>query len=233
MADLKTLEKTLRGSFHDPALLEQALVHRSYLNENPHFSLTSNERLEFLGDAVLGLLVAERLYRDFPGLSEGEMTRLRAALVQRDTLARVARSIGLGDYLYLGKGEEVSGGREKPTNLAAALEAVLGAVYLDGGMVAAEKVVWLLLEVEIDRVAGQPGEVDYKSRLQELVQARYQVTPDYRALGATGPDHARSFTVEVVVGGEVLGKGSGKSKKAAETQAARIALERLSGQSDR
>ena len=110
---------------------------------------------------------------------------------------------------------------------------MLGAVYLDGGMVAAEKVVWLLLEVEIDRVAGQPGEVDYKSRLQELVQARYQVTPDYRALGATGPDHARSFTVEVVVGGEVLGKGSGKSKKAAETQAARIALERLSGQSDR
>jgi len=233
MADLETLQKTLHVSFHDPVLLEQALVHRSYLNENPHFSLASNERLEFLGDAVLGLLVAERLYRDFPELSEGEMTRLRAALVQRDTLARAARSIGLGDYLYLGRGEEASGGRKKPTNLAAALEAVLGAVYLDGGMVAAEKVVWLLLEVEIDRVAGQPGEVDYKSRLQELVQARYQVTPDYRALGATGPDHARRFTVEVVVGGEVLGRGSGKSKRAAETQAARIALERLSGQCDR
>lgn len=228
VADLSPLQKTLHVSFHDLALLEQALVHRSYINENPGFSFVSNERLEFLGDAILGFLVAEQLYRDFPELAEGEMTRLRSVLVQRDTLARVAVSISLGDYLYLGRGEEASGGRCKPANLASALEAVVAAVYLDRGIAATRRLVWKLLSEEIAGVAGRVGEADYKSRLQELTQARYRSTPAYRMLEAVGPDHAKRFTVEVTVGEMVLGRGSGRSKKIAETEAARSALERLS-----
>ena len=134
MADLAALQQTLGISFNDLSLLEQALVHSSYINENPGFAPTSNERLEFLGDAVLGLIVAEKLYQDFPQFTEGEMTKLRSALVRRDTLARMARAIRLGDYLYLGKGEEASGGRHKPANLAGALEAVIAAIFLDQGL---------------------------------------------------------------------------------------------------
>ena len=228
MADLIVLQQRLVISFNNPALLEQALVHSSYVNENPDFALTSNERLEFLGDAILNFVVAEKLYQDLPHFSEGEMTRLRAALVSRNTLFRLAKTISLGDYLYLGKGEEASGGRNKPANLAGALEAVIAAIYLDQGLAVAKDCVLRLLEPEMQRVIRQGARLDFKSRLQELIQARYQVTPVYYLVKAEGPDHAKDFTVEVRVGDTVLGKGSGKSKKAAETEAARSALEQLS-----
>ena len=228
LVDLAALQQTLGISFNDPSLLEQALVHSSYINENPGFALASNERLEFLGDAVLGLVVAEKLYQDFPHSTEGEMTRLRAALVRRDTLARMARTIKLGDYLYLGKGEEASGGRRKPANLAGALEAMIAAIFLDQGSTTTREVILRLFNEELQKVASQGGGVDYKSQLQELIQAREQQTPAYQLVEAMGPDHDRRFTVEVRVGDTVLGKGSGKSKKLAETEAARAALEQLS-----
>jgi len=226
LADLAALQQTLGISFNDPSLLEQALVHSSYVNENP--SLASNERLEFLGDAVLGLVIAEKLYQDFPHFDEGEMTKLRAALVRGGTLARVARTIKLGDYLYLGKGEKASGGRRKPANLAGALEAMIAAIFLDQGLTTSNDLVLRLFNEELQRVgASQEAGVDYKSQLQELIQAREQQKPTYQLVVAVGPDHDRRFTVEVRVGDTVLGKGSGKSKKAAETEAAHTALEQL------
>lgn len=228
MTDLAALQEALGVSFHDLSRLEQALVHSSYLNENPGVAPGSNERLEFLGDAILNFIVAEKLYQDFPGLTEGKLTRRRAALVRRDALANIARAIRLGDYLYLGKGEEASGGRGKPANLAGALEAVIGAVFLDQGFVVTREGVLRWLKAEILRVTRQDMEVDEKSRLQELIQSRYQAPPTYRLVAAEGPDHDRKFTVEVMVGGTVLGRGYGKSKKLAETEAARAALERIS-----
>ncbi len=228
MADLTSLQQTLGLSFNDASLLEQSLVHSSYLNENPDFTPVSNERLEFLGDAVLGLIVAGKLYQDSPHLTEGEMTKRRAALVRRETLARIARNIKLGDHLYLGKGEEASGGRQKPTNLAAALEAVIAAIYLDQGPATTRDSVVRLLDTELQKAGSRGVEADYKSKLQELIQARKQPSPNYRVIEATGPDHGKTFTVEVSDGETVLGKGSGKSKKAAESEAARQALGKLS-----
>ncbi|MBA7671881.1 Ribonuclease 3 [subsurface metagenome] len=227
MAELAVLQEILGVSFKDLARLEQALVHSSYINENPDFAPTSNERLEFLGDAVLGLVVAEKLYQDLPSFTEGEMTKLRAALVRRDTLARAARAISLGDYLYLGKGEEASGGRRKPVNLAGALEAVIAAIFLDQGSATAKNFILRLFNKELQKVVSQGAGVDYKSQLQELIQAKEQQTPAYYVIEAKGPDHDRRFTVEVRAGDTVLGRGSGKSKKEAETEAARSALERL------
>ncbi len=227
MAELAVLQEILGVSFKDLSRLEQALVHSSYINENPDFAPTSNERLEFLGDAILGLVVAEKLYQDLPSFTEGEMTKLRAALVRRDALARAARAISLGDYLYLGKGEEASGGRRKPVNLAGALEAVIAAIFLDQGSATAKNFILRLLNKELQKVVSQGAGVDYKSQLQELIQAREQQTPAYYVIEAKGPDHDRRFTVEVRAGDTVLGRGSGKSKKEAETEAARSALERL------
>ncbi len=227
MIDLAILQQTLGISFNDLLLLEQALVHSSYLNENPGFALPSNERLEFLGDAVLGLAVAEKLYQDFPHLSEGGMTKLRSALVRRDSLARIARTLGLGNHLYLGKGEEESGGRDKPANLAGALEAVMAAIFLDQGSAIATDFILRLLSKELQRVVSQGVKTDYKSQLQELIQSRQQQTPAYYLVEAVGLAHDKRFTVEVRIDNAVLGRGSGKSKKVAETEAARSALERL------
>jgi ribonuclease-3 len=204
------------------------MVHSSYINENPDFAPVSNERLEFLGDAVLGLVTTEKLYLYYPQFSEGEMTKLRSALVSRATLARIARNIGLGNYLYLGKGEEASGGRNKLTNLAGALEAVIAAVFLDQGPAIAKDFILRLLNKELQKVVSQGVQADYKSQLQEIIQSRQQQTPTYYIVEAEGPVHDRRFTVEVRVGNAVLGKGSSKSKKAAEAEAARSALERLS-----
>ena len=228
MVDLVALQENLKVSFNDLSLLEQALVHSSYINENPGFAPVSNERLEFLGDAILGFVVAEKLYQDFPDLAEGEMTKLRSVLVRRDTLARIARAIRLGDYLYLGRGEEASGGRHKLANLAGALEAVVAAVFLDRSLAITREFVLKLLEEELQKVVKQGTVVDYKSQLQELTQSRYRSTPDYRLLEEVGPDHDKRFTVEVGAGDVVLGRGSGKSKKMAETEAAHSALEQLS-----
>ena len=227
MTELASLSETLKISFHNLSLLEQAMVHSSFINENPGHATFSNERLEFLGDAVLGFIVAEKLYQDYPGLAEGEMTRLRSVLVRRDTLVRIARAIRLGDYLYLGKGEEASGGRDKPANLAGALEAVIAAVYFDRGLTAIRELILRLYNDELQKVVGEGAEVDYKSQLQELIQSKYQLTPNYRLIEATGPDHDKKFIVEVMVGDMVLGRGMGKSKKIAEAEAARSALQQL------
>jgi ribonuclease-3 len=227
LTDLVALQQTLDIIFNNISLLEQALAHSSYVNENPDFAPASNERLEFLGDAVLGLVVAERLYQLFPQFTEGQMTRLRAALVRRETLARMAQTIGLGDHLYLGKGEEASGGRQKPLNLAGAIEAVIGAIFLDQGLAQARDFTLRLLETDLSEAVARGDSVDYKSELQELTQAREQQTPTYHVIESTGPEHDKRFTVEVRVGDTLLGWGSGKSKKAAESEAARAALEKL------
>ena len=225
MADLTALQKTLGISFNEPSLLEQALVHSSYVNENP--ATTSNERLEFLGDAVLGLIIAEELYQRLPQSSEGEMTELRSWLVRGDALSRMARAISLGNYLYLGKGEEASGGRLKPANLAGALEAVIATIFLDQGYSVVRAFILRLVDKELKRALSQGIKNNYKSQLQELIQARQQQTPSYQVIEVTGPDHDRKFTVEVKIGNTVLGRGSGKSKKSAEAEAARSALDQL------
>ena len=227
MDDQNELQKKMGVSFQQPELLTQALTHSSYANENPGVAPASNERLEFLGDAILGLIVAENLFRDFPGMSEGEMTRLRSILVKQETLARVAESIKLGNYLYLGKGEEASGGKDKPANLARALEAVVAAVYLDQGSAITEQLVLEILDAELLKTLYQGAIIDYKSQLQELLQAKTQQTPVYHLIETQGPDHNKNFTVEVRLGNDVLATGIGRSKKKAETEAAHIALEKL------
>ena len=229
VAELNELQTILGVSFMQPSLLVQALTHSSYANENPGIAPASNERLEYLGDAVLGLIVAENLYRDFPSLAEGEMTRLRSILVKQETLAQVAESISLGKYLYLGKGEEASNGREKPANLARALEAVIAAVYLDQGTAVTEQLVLDLLDADLRKAFNQGATIDYKSQLQELLQAKTQQTPVYNLIETAGPDHDKKFTVEVRLGDELLARGTGRSKKKAETEAARIALGKFAG----
>ena len=228
MTDLAALQQTLGISFNDPSLLEQALVHSSYINENLGFAPASNERLEFLGDAILGFIVAEELYQRFPQFSEGKMTKLRSALVCRDALSRMARAISLGNYFYLGKGEEASVGRRKPANLAGALEAVIAAIFIDQGLAITRDFILRTVDKELNKVLSRGVEADYKSQLQELIQARQQQTPTYKVIEAVGPNHDRRFTVEVRVGNTALGRGSGKSKKTAEAEAARLALARLS-----
>jgi len=227
LAELSALQQALGITFNDPSLLEHALVHRSYLNENPDLVSDSNERLEYLGDAILGFVVAEKLYRDHPDFDEGDMTRLRSALVRKETLARVAETIELGDHLYLGKGETSSGGRHKPANLASALEAVIAAVYLDRDLKYTGEFILKLLDGELRKVVNKRAVIDYKSKLQELTQSREQKTPAYHVTGTAGPAHIRTFNVEVSLGDTVMGNGSGKSKKEAETEAAREALEKF------
>jgi ribonuclease-3 len=227
LADLAEFQKSIGIMFQSPSLLATALTHSSLVNESSGTVVESNERLEFLGDAVLGFIIAEKLYQDFPGLSEGDMTRLRSALVRQDALARAAQSIRLGDFLDMGRGEEASGGRGRAANLAGALEAVIAAICLDRGTSATRDFVLSLLGEELARAGHQGISVDYKSKLQETMQARRQVAPTYRLVKEVGPDHDKRFTVEVLSGDKVLGRGSGKSKKLAESEAARLALERL------
>ncbi len=224
------LERRLGVKFNDSALLKQALVHSSYVNENPYAAPLSNERLEFLGDAVLGLVVADELFAAYPDQDEGQLTELRTLLVRRDTLAKTARRLKLGDDLYLGKGEEAGGGRTRPTNLAHAYEALVGAVFLDRGLSTARKFVRRSLEQEFQSLPARPFPLDPKSRLQEMSQSRFQMPPQYRLVEAVGPDHDRRFTVEVVVNGRAMGKGQGLSKQEAEKEAAREALARLEDQ---
>lgn len=228
MADLTVLQTNLGIVFNHIALLQQALVHRSYRNENPDSFSLSNERLEFLGDALLGYVVAEELYSRFPRFSEGELTQLRAKLVCRQTLAAVALSLHLGDYLYLGYGEEESGGCYRQSNLCGALEAVIGAASIDQGFDVAKGLVLKLLRTELDKAITEGPLKNSKSRLQELIQAEWQATPVYHILDATGPAHEKVFTVEVLAGDTVLGRGTGKSKRAAEQEAAQAALQKWS-----
>jgi len=221
------LEERLGVTFKDAAMLGQAFVHSSYVNENPELAPESNERLEFLGDAVLGLVVADELYAAYPDQDEGKLTELRTHLVRRDTLARAARQLGLGEELLLGRGEEAGGGRGRPTNLAHVYEAVVGAIFLDSGLAASRRFVRRSLGSDFVTIEERAFPVDPKSRLQELSQSRFQSTPVYRLLEAEGPDHARRFTVEVLIGGQGYGKGRGRSKQQAEKEAARQALQEL------
>jgi ribonuclease-3 len=228
MTDWTGLQNKLGTAFNDLSLLQQAFVHRSYLNENPDFKLGSNERLEFLGDAFLSLVIADILYREFGDLSEGEMTKIRSDLVRQDSLARLASSMGLGEYLYLGQGEEKGGGRRRSRNMACTLEALIGAAFVDQGFDAAKGLILGVFASSIAEVRQRGLASDHKSKLQELIQADRQERPVYRLVEAVGPDHDKTFWVEVVVGGEILGRGSGKSKQAAEKDAAKQALEKRS-----
>lgn len=226
MTDWNDLQSHIGVNFDNLTLLQQAFVHSSYTNENPDFPLSSNERLEFLGDAWLNFVVADKLYHLFPALSEGEMTKLRAALVRQSTLAELASSLQLGDYLLLGKGEEKSGGRHRQNNLACALEALIGAVFLAQGFAVAQDFIWKLVEDLITKMSDEKMD-SHKSKLQELIQAEHQVTPRYRIVDVSGPNHDKEFTVEVIVEESIIGRGKGKSKQKAEEEAARQAWETM------
>jgi ribonuclease-3 len=211
------------GDFRHDHLLLQAVTHSSWVQEHPEAGRDSNERLEFLGDAVVGLAVASYLYSRFPGAREGELSRLKAAVVGEGALAGAARRLGLGELLYLGRGEEQSGGASRPALLADVFEAVCAALYLDSGWQRARDFVIAQLAPAVER-ALRRGTGDYKSALQEVVQ-EHGGSVSYRVVAEEGPDHARVFTVEVLVDGRVAGRGRGRSKKAAEQEAARVALE--------
>jgi ribonuclease-3 len=227
MDRIDTAQTEMGLRFKDRSLLMRALTHRSYLNENPDFVLEDNQRLEFLGDAVLDFVTAAWLYEHFPEFQEGRLTSLRAALVRTPALAKFAREIKLGDHLFLGKGEEDSGGRAREANLCDAFEALIGALYLDSGLPEVLEMLHPLLRDEAERVLAAELDRDPKSLFQEWSQAERGITPRYRTINASGPDHARTFVVAVYVGDEVYGKGPGGSKQAAARAAAKAALERL------
>lgn len=222
---IKDLEAAIGYHFHNISLLQNALTHSSYANERWHNSLLSNERLEFLGDSVLGMLVAEYLYWNFPDRPEGELTRMRADMVCEGTLSATANRIGLGKHLMLGHGEEQGGGRTRDSILADAMESVIAACFLDGGLEAALQIVqkFILVEVPVTRLHN----VDYKTQLQELVQQKKNQVLSYTLVGQSGPDHDKHFDVAVSLNGETVGVGSGSSKKRAEQMAARDAMEKL------
>lgn len=222
---LGALSRRLGYDFTDEALLQRALAHRSWCAEVG--GQPSNERLEFLGDAVLGWVIAEIAYRRHGDLPEGKLTDLRKSVVNATALAEVAQSIGLGEWLLLGKGEDSAGGRQKPSILSDAFEAVLGAVYLDGGVDAAKALVARLFSDRLDVAAGQLDRLDHKTVLQELTARLYDTAPVY-LLTESGPDHSKTFTATVLVAGTALGSGEGKSKKLAEQQAASEAYDALS-----
>lgn len=224
---MQELEKKLNYQFRNPAFLEEALSHSSYANEHRGSHLNSNERLEFLGDSVLGFVTAEFLFARHPDLPEGDLTRIRAALVCEQSLYEVAQKLQLGKYLKLGKGEEAGGGRTRTSILADATEAVFAAVYLDGGITAASALIHrCLLDAEKEE-AVEERRRDYKTALQELVQRQADQVLIYRMVGESGPDHAKVFTAEVLLNGKAVGQGSGHSKKEAEQAAACSAMKQL------
>jgi ribonuclease-3 len=225
--NLSQLEKTLGITFNDKSLLQRALTHRSYLNENPDHPLSDNERLEFLGDAVLDFLTAKYLYNRFPEMAEGQLTSLRAALVKGETLAHFAEALNLGPYLLLSRGEAESGGRKRQALLCAAFEALVGASLLDQGLQAIEGFVLSCIEPEISHILDEELYKDAKSMLQELTQGRLQITPIYRTVAERGPDHAKEFTVEVLIGDAAYGRGIGPNKQVAEQEAAKVALQKM------
>jgi ribonuclease-3 len=222
---IKDLEAAIGYRFKNITLLQRALTHSSYANEYWRDSLMSNERLEFLGDSILGMVVAEYLYHQFPDRPEGELTRMRADMVCENSLAAIAVKIGLGEHLQLGHGEERFGGRNRASILADAVESVIAACYLDGGMDAAKAFVekFILVNVPLRKL----NNADYKTALQELVQQKKNQMIAYRLVGESGPDHDKQFRVELTINGEIVGTGIGSSKKRAEQDAARVALEKL------
>ena len=224
---MQELEKKLNYTFRDPALLSEALSHSSYANEHRAVGLRSNERLEFLGDSVLGFVTAEFLFVQHPGLPEGDLTRIRAALVCEQSLYEVAQKLELGRYLKLGRGEEAGGSRNRTSILADATEAVFAAVYLDGGSGEASALIHrVLLDAEREEVVEERRR-DYKTALQELIQRQADQVLTYRMIGEEGPDHNKTFLAEVLLNGVQAGTGSGHSKKEAEQSAAKAALQKL------
>ena len=222
---IKDLEAAIGYSFQNITLLQNALTHSSYANERWHNSLMSNERLEFLGDSILGMVVATYLYQAFPDRPEGELTRMRADMVCEQALAVVANRLELGKHLLLGNGEEQGGGRNRASILADAVESVIAATFLDGGMDAAKNFIktFILCDVPVTKLHN----ADYKTALQERVQRKKDQTLRYALTGETGPDHDKRFMVQVLLNNAVVGEGSGSSKKRAEQDAARVALENL------
>ena len=222
---IKDLEKAIGYQFRNISLLQNALTHSSYANERWHNSLLSNERLEFLGDSILGMAVAAYLYHNFPDRPEGELTRMRADMVCETSLALIANRLDLGRHLLLGHGEERFGGRSRVSILADAVESVIAACYLDGGIEAAKGVIsrFVLCNVPVSKLQN----VDYKTSLQELVQQKKNQTLRYQLVGESGPDHDKVFTAQVLLNNQVVGEGTGSSKKRAEQDAAREALEKL------
>lgn len=225
---MEQLEERLGYTFQDRSFLENALTHSSYANENKGRSKGSNERLEFLGDSVLGMVVADYLYRSHPDMPEGELTRTRAALVCEESLVEVARKLELGRYLRLGKGEDAGGGRQRPSIQADAVEAVIAAVYLDGGIGSARKLITRFILTNNRRELDGCSR-DYKTALQELVQKESGQVLSYRLMGESGPDHAKTFQVEVSLNGKPVGSGEGRSKKEAEQNAAKAAIALIRG----
>lgn len=226
MSKLAALEKTLGVEFKNKDILHQALVHRSYLNENPGFALDHNERQEFLGDAVLELVVTDYLYHHY-NLPEGELTNLRAAVVKGEMLSRIAEELGLNDYLLLSRGERRDIGKARQYILANAVEAVIGAVYLDQGYDAAAKLIADRIITKLPEVIEQGLHIDSKSRFQELAQERFRITPTYKVIQENGLDHAKEFTVGVFVGRDKMGEGQGSSKQEAQQVAAQEALKKI------
>ena len=222
---IKDLENAVGYRFQDITLLQNALTHSSYANERWHNSLMSNERLEFLGDSVLGMEVAAYLYQNFPDRPEGELTRMRADMVCEQALAKVADRLQLGKHLLLGNGEEQTGGRTRDSILADAVESVIAAIYLDGGIAPARKLIeeYILCNVPVKKMQN----TDYKTQLQELVQQKKNQVLSYQLVGESGPDHNKMFMVEVSLNGNVIGSGSGSSKKRAEQNAAQSAIEKI------
>ena len=222
---IKDLEVAIGYRFKNITLLQNALTHSSYANEQWRDGLKSNERLEFLGDSILGMVVARHLYHTFPNRLEGDLTRMRADMVCEKALAKIAEQIDLGQHLLLGNGEEQNGGRNRSSILADAVESVLAACYLDGGMPAAESFInrFVLCNVPVSK----PANLDYKTALQEQVQQKKNQQLAYRLVGESGPDHDKEFTVEVSLNGTVVGRGVGTSKKRAEQNAAKAAMEKL------
>ena len=222
---MKTLETKLGYQFQNPKLLDHALTHSSYANEHHLGSISSNERLEFLGDSVLGMIVADHLYRTFPDLPEGDLTRIRANLVCEGSLVLVAKEWDLGRYLKLGKGENACGGRSRPSILADAVEAVLAAVFLDGGLAHDRDIIQRFLLDRMEQV--NRASRDHKTYLQELVQRKSGQVLSYELIGESGPDHDKKFDVEVLLNGKPCGKGTGSSKKRAEQAAAAAAIDAM------
>lgn len=225
MTPLSELSSRLGIDFQDQKLLENAFVHRSYLNEKADFDLPSNERLEFLGDAVLQLIVSDHLYREFPTEPEGNLTNYRASIVNAKTLSEVSGNLGLGQFLLLSRGEEASGGRTRPYLLANTFESLLGVIYLDQGLEVARSFVHKYLIPQLQPIIDQELYKDYKSKLQEMAQEKLSQTPSYKVISEEGPDHAKHFTVGVYLGEREAGRGTGNSKQVAEQEAAKQALD--------
>jgi ribonuclease-3 len=230
--DFDAVQTRIRVRFHDLSVLRRALTHRSYLNEHPDEILEDNERLEFLGDAVLDFVAGDWLYDRFPEMREGRLTRLRAALVRTETLADFGRQYGLGEALFLGRGEDESGGRVRQANLCRTFEALIGAIYLDQGLETVRQFVLPCFEQALKTILAADSDKDAKSLLQEWSQAHLNLTPIYRTVCAVGPDHAKEFTVEVVIGERVYGHGTGHSKQAAAQDAAQTVLTGLQDVAD-